>query len=311
LFPQLGLVPAAMAMVGMAALLAGAVHAPLTAILLLFEMTNDYRIILPLMLTVMVSFIVSQQLQHESVYMLPIVRKGLRIQRGRDVDLLETILVGQVMKTDFNPLHENDSISYASQELANQRAHGLPVLDDKERLVGILALQDIEDAALHNPNAKTVGEICSRKMVVTYPDETVGSALRKMSVRDVGRLPVVERNNPGHLLGVARRSDLIRAYELALAQRTILHHRAQQARLGAMADVRVEEFRIEPNSVCVGKPLSKIPFPRQSVVSSIRRGRKLLIPHGDTILREGDILVFVLEDAAEKAIQELCAPVED
>ncbi len=306
IFPQLGIVPAAMAMVGMAALLAGAVHAPLTATLLLFEMTNDYRIILPLMLTVMVSYLVSQQLQHESVYMLPIARKGLRIQRGRDVDLLETISVSQVMKPDITPLHESDSIRFAAEQLSHQRAHGLPVLDDNDHLVGILALQDIEDASLNNPDAKTVGEICTRQMILTYPDETVGAALRKMSVRDIGRLPVVERNNPQHLLGVARRSDLIRAYEIALAQRTTLHHRAQQARIGGMADVRVEEFRIEPKSICEGKPLSKIPWPRESVVSSIRRNRRLLIPHGDTVLRAGDILVVVLEDEAEQIIRQLC-----
>ncbi len=305
-FPQLTIVPAAMAMVGMAALLAGAVHAPLTAILLLFEMTNDYRIILPLMLAVMVSYLVSQHLQPESVYMLPIARKGLRIQRGRDVDLLETIQVGQVMKTDITPLHESDSIRLAEQELAHQRAHGLPVLDEKDHLVGILTLQDIEDASLHNVDVKIVADICTRQIVVTYPDETVGTALRKISVRDIGRLPVVDRNNPQHLLGVARRSDLIRAYEIALTRRTNLLQRAHQVRLGVMADVRVEEFRIEPKSICEGKALSKIPWPRESLVSSIRRNRHTLIPHGDTILRAGDVLVIVLDDKAQQTIRQLC-----
>ncbi|HEY3340878.1 MAG TPA: chloride channel protein, partial [Anaerolineae bacterium] len=96
-FPQMHLAPAAFALVGMAAVLAGAVHAPLTSIILLFEMTNDYRIILPVMFAVVVSLVVSQRLQHDSVYTLALARKGVRLQRGRDVDVLEGITVSEVM----------------------------------------------------------------------------------------------------------------------------------------------------------------------------------------------------------------------
>ena len=77
LFPGLGINPTAFALVGMAAVLAGTVHAPLTATILLFEMTSDYRIILPLMFSVAVSLILSQRLQHDSVYMLGLTRHGI------------------------------------------------------------------------------------------------------------------------------------------------------------------------------------------------------------------------------------------
>ena len=82
LFPSLTITPPAFAMIGMAAVLAGAVHAPLTAILLLFEMTNDYRIILPLMFAVIVSLLVSQRIREHSVYTLGLARRGLRLERG-------------------------------------------------------------------------------------------------------------------------------------------------------------------------------------------------------------------------------------
>lgn len=87
--PALAVDPPAFAMVGMAAVLAGAVHAPLTATILLFEMTNDYRIILPLMFAVGISLAISRWLQRESVYGQGLVRKGIRLERGRDVEVLE------------------------------------------------------------------------------------------------------------------------------------------------------------------------------------------------------------------------------
>ena len=111
LFPQLSLHPAAFAMVGMAALLAGAVHAPLTAILLLFEMTHDYRIILPLMFSVVISLLIAQRLQRDSVYTLGLARKGIRLERGRDVDVLETVTVAEVMQPAPFMLYEGDNLA--------------------------------------------------------------------------------------------------------------------------------------------------------------------------------------------------------
>ncbi|MBK8049152.1 MAG: chloride channel protein [Anaerolineales bacterium] len=89
LFPSLTIAPAAYAMVGMAAVLAAAVHVPLTAMLLLFEMAQDYRIMLPLMFAVVIGLVVSRMIKHDSVYTMGLARRGLRLQRGRDVEVLE------------------------------------------------------------------------------------------------------------------------------------------------------------------------------------------------------------------------------
>ena len=142
--PGYPIVPAAFALVGMAAVLAGAVHAPLTAIILLFEMTNDYHIILPLMFAVVVSLLVSQRLQHDSVYELGLARKGVRLQRGRDVEVLDTLTVNEVMQTETNTLLESEPLAVASEVFARTHHHGLPVVNASGELVGILTVQDIE-----------------------------------------------------------------------------------------------------------------------------------------------------------------------
>ena len=223
MFPRLLIAPQAYAMVGMAAVLAASVHAPLTAIILLFEMTQDYRIILPLMFAVIVALLLAQWLRKDSIYSLALSRKGLRLQRGRDIEVLEGIDVGEVMETDMMTLRETDSLVAATDLFTRTRHHGLPVVNGLGELVGILTVQDIERAQAGTDGAsRTVGDACTRDLLVAYPDESIGEALRRMSTRDVGRLPVVDRDHPRRLLGVLRRTDLVRAYDVALTRRTAL-----------------------------------------------------------------------------------------
>ncbi len=308
IFPSLGISAPAFAMVGMAAVLAGTVHAPLTAILLLFEMTHDYRIILPLMFSVAVSLAISRKLQKDSIYRLPLAKNGIRIEGGKDVEVLEGITVQEVMSKDLTHLNEGDSLASAVEFMSESGRHGLPVLNASGDLAGLLTLADIRnaDAEDQDHSVTTIGEICSHHLVTTYPDDTIGAALKRMSVRNIGRLPVVERDNPLHLLGLLRRRDIIRAYDAALAKRVSSRHRIQQVRLGILSGAEVHELIVRTGSLCANKHIADLTWPRHCVISSIRRGRIVLLPHGDTVINPGDVLVVVTEaDGFEKARQ-LC-----
>ena len=188
-FPALGLNVPAFAMVGMAAVLAGAVHAPLTAIILLFEMTNDYRIILPLMFAVTVSLFISQRLQQDSVYELGLARKGIRLNRGRDVELLEQITVKEIMRLDMEPLRADDTVEQAAAVFARTRHHGLPVLNAAGELVGIFTVSDLDRMRTSDAdtNRMTILEACTQEILTIYPNETIGRAMRRMSAQDIGR----------------------------------------------------------------------------------------------------------------------------
>ena len=308
--PGYPIVPAAFAMVGMAAVLAGAVHAPLTAIILLFEMTNDYRIILPLMFAVVVSLLVSQRLEHDSVYAYGLARKGIRLQRGRDVEVLDTITVSEVMQVNSQTLRAADPLSTAVEVFAQTRHHGLPVVDDQDELVGILTVQDVERADSAGDKSVTIGQACTQDMLIAFPDETIGTALRRMGARDVGRLPVVARDNRRKLLGVLRRVDLVRAYDIALTRRTTMRHTAQQVRLGVFTGAQVIELTIEPQAPCANRRVLDVKWPANSVLASVRRGRHMVIPHGNTVLHAGDVLVAVVEGEAREELQHLCSASE-
>jgi CIC family chloride channel protein len=295
LFPTLNIAPQAFAMVGMAALLAGVVHAPLTAILLLFEMTQDYRIILPLMAAVVVSLLVSSRLQKDSVYALGLARKGIRLERGRDVEVLETVLVNEVMQDPPISLKEHQSLGEASEVFINTRHHGLPVTHAQNKLVGVFTLQDLDNAPTDSWESKTVGELYVHNLLVAYPNETIGVALRRMGATDLGRLPVVERAAPSHLVGWLRRVDLLRAYDVALTRRETVRHRIRQIKLDAVTshETGVEELCVVTGAACDGKPIHQILWPPESLIVSVRRGRQTIIPRGDTVLQASDVVIVV------------------
>ncbi len=224
------------------------------------------------------------------------------------VEALEEIMVSEVMETNTVTLHESDSLAAAADLFARTRHHGLPVVDGSGGLAGILTVQDLEQAQAETAGSlRSVGDVCTRDLLVTYPDESVGDALRRISGRDVGRLPVVARDDPRRLLGVLRRMDLVRAYDIALTRRAALRHRAHEARLdAATGPLNVEEIVIQPGAACDRRRVREVVWPREVVIASVRRGGQMLIPHGSTLLEAGDVLVVVAEGKAAAEIRRLC-----
>jgi CIC family chloride channel protein len=242
-----------------------------------------------------------------------LARLGIQLDRGRDVQVLQGITVGEAMRTNTDTLPESATLEEAAAILEHTHHHGLPVVNAAGNLVGVLTVQDIDKVEEATRGIKTVGEACTHEMLVTYPSETLSDALLRMSHRDVGRLPVVDRNNPRKLMGVLRRSDVIHAYEIALTRRTTQRHRAREVRLDAFtpAQVNVSDVIIEIGAPCAGKRMKEIPWPHDSLIASLRRGSQVFIPHGDTILKPGDILVVVAEGKAREGVLQLCHKPDD
>jgi CIC family chloride channel protein len=307
MFPSLDIAPSAFALVGMAAVLAGSVHAPVTAIMLLFEMTDDFHIVLPLMFAVAVSIFISEWLQPASVYEVSLLRKGIRLRRGKDVDVLETLTIGEVMKPAPETIPTNMPLQEVSTLFSKEHVHGLPVLDENDELCGMITVVDIERAIEQNPANLHLpaGDFCSQKLVVVHPDNTIQQALRQMGRYDIGRLPVVDPVNPRKLVGWLSRVDLVRAYDLALARRVETRRKIAQVRLGTISGVDVFEIMVEAGSQLDTKMLSEIKWPEDSLVASVQRGRRVIIPHGKTRLEAGDRIAIVAREEDEAHIRNL------
>ncbi len=306
LFPHLYINPGAYALVGMAATFAGAARAPITAILIVFEMSNDYRLILPLMLATVVSTFIAQHVHRESIYTLKLVRRGITIRHGRDIDVMEAITVEQAMQREPAVVREDMSVAELGEAFAREHVHGFPVLNEGGELVGIVALTDYERATERSDFARLkVRDIMNRNVVVTYPDESLWEALRKLGVRDLSRLPVVSRDNPRQLLGIIRRRDIIRAYNVAVARRAELRQRLQELRLGGEADTEYMRMELPAEAWAAGKQVRDLPLPEDSVLVSIRRGREVIVPHGDTVLQPGDRITIFATRACIPRVEHL------
>ena len=299
----------AFAIAGMAAVFAGAARAPFTAILIVFEMTDDYRMIVPLMATVVTSLVVAERLMKDSIYTLKLSRRGIRIQRGRDVDVMESVHVHEVMVKEPVIVSTDLPITVLAEKFIETGRHGFPVLDKQGQLFGVVSLEDYRNAVSdgqEGTGSLTVGEIATRDIISVYPDETVGSALRRMAPRDISRLPVVSREDPRHLLGMVRRNDIVRAYEVGATRQEEGRLRTSKSHIKEVSGFEPIEMRIESGSVSDGKKLGDIPWPREAVVVSVRRGRKSMIPRGNLILEAGDEISLLSERNVTSEVRKLC-----
>lgn len=303
--PTLTAAPGAYALVGMAAVFAGAARAPITSIIILFEMTDDYRIILPLMFATVISTLLSEHLSRESVYTLKLTRRGIHLERGRDIDVMQGITVGEAMTPDPETVSVNTTLRELADRFATSHYHGYPVLDEEGRLYGVVTLQDLERVTRNGkrPPGATVGQICTRNPLVAYPDEPLWAALKRIGTRDIGRLPVVSREDPTRLVGLIRGNDIIRAYNKAIARRVELQHRAERLRLGKVTGTEFVEVDVHPASPLAGRQIKELDLPSDCVLISIQRGRRLVIPHGDTVVQPGDRVTALVDTHCRELFQ--------
>ncbi|OIO04005.1 MAG: chloride channel protein [Desulfovibrionaceae bacterium CG1_02_65_16] len=213
LLPGLTGNPGAYALVGMGALVAGSTHAPITAILIIFEMTNDYRIILPLMLSCILSTFVASTLKKGNIYTLKLLRRGVNLQRNANLSLLRSIAVREHMTPKPETVPEAMPLPQFLRLIGQHDASYLHVVDPRGRLCGIVSFRDIRHALADlKANATlTAGELASRRLTVIHPSDSLLSALQVMSCSGLSQLPVVDEKT-GEVLGALRQKDVLAVY---------------------------------------------------------------------------------------------------
>jgi len=127
--PALAGPPGAYALVGMAAVFAATARAPLTAMLIVFEMSNDYSMILPLMVAAVTASYLAQTLYPDSIYTMKLTRRGIRFCEGRDLDIMQSVHVGEVMKTDPVTIGTEESLADLYRKFQETNLLGFPVVD--------------------------------------------------------------------------------------------------------------------------------------------------------------------------------------
>jgi CIC family chloride channel protein len=208
--------PGAFALVGMASVFAGISEAPISAILLLFEMTGNYKILPPLMITCVISALLVRWKSKYSIYTMKLARRGIDVEKASYGDLMESITVSEAMLTNVITVSQTDNVTKVGLMIKTTNHRGFPVLQDGTVLAGIVTREDINKALARGDANAPVSTIMSKDILVCFPDESLKTALHKMASRNIGRIPVVERENEKHLIGILTRKSIISAYNKGL-----------------------------------------------------------------------------------------------
>jgi CIC family chloride channel protein len=224
LFPDITASAGAYSIVGMAAVVGGTTHGPLSAILILFEMTGNYRIILPLMIACIISSVAAGQLLKESIYTLKLARRGVNIRAGKEVNILRAIRVEEAMNPKVETIAENTTLGNLAEKISMSKYNSFPVVDEEGYLTGILSYLDYHDVVFDRDleNLVVAKELATPKVVTVFQNDTLYSALEKISAKDFSILPVVSPGNPRKLLGVVTRRDILGAYNKAVIAKAVL-----------------------------------------------------------------------------------------
>ena len=303
-FPAVTAPSGAYALVGMGAVFAGAARAPITSIIILFEMTQDYRIILPLMTAVVISTVVAQLISRETIYTIKLMRRGVDVQREERPFLMEGVTVAQTMNSEPVTVPADLDIRRLAARLARMGVWGAPVVDAEQRLVGVVTLADIQ-RHLEEPGGdlRTI-DIATKNVDVLYPDQTLHRVITRAGAWERHMFPVVDREDPSLLVGVLQRSDLIRAYSQLSDQRQEGEYRERLRTVTEDADTRMMSFDIDSTSPWAGTELRHLPLPSESVIVAIRRRGHTVIPRGNVVLRQGDRLIVLARLRAQSTVIE-------
>lgn len=216
-----GIVPPTTAMVfalvGMAALFGGSGRAPITCIVIIMEMTGDYLLILPLMIAVSASYLVSSLIEPESIYTMKLVRRGVHISRGTHIGALRSITVGEIMTKKPTILRPEMRTSEVFNIIDATHHTKFPVVEGENKVVGILIAEDLFQAPKNdNGDENRVRDLMNPDYLHLSPSCTMDGALQAMIKRDEGHAVIVDPMRPDIMIGYITKADVLKAYELAI-----------------------------------------------------------------------------------------------
>ncbi len=207
LLPALTAPAGAYALVAMGAVFAGAARAPITAVLIVFELTGDYSIILPLMFAIVLATGVSTRLSSDTIYTLKLRRRGINIDRPRVASVMQTTRVAAAMSAPPEPVAATATLREIEARLTE--ADALPVLDERGRLLGVISSTDVEEHALGAGGPEPAAAALLHTAQHLSPDDTLEDAVRALARTEDPGMIVMDADG---IAGWLTHRDLLRAY---------------------------------------------------------------------------------------------------
>lgn len=221
LFPDWTASPGAYALVGMGAMLSGITHTPITAILMIFEFTNNYLIIPPLMIASIISVLLSNQIAKRSIEAAVLESKGIKIHDKREVNLLRSIYVNSVMDTIPALIKRNEPFSNVITNLLSGKSHFAIVVDEYNSYVGTVELNDIRESLLDSESTSSTliaSDVANTNVPFVLPDDNLDLIMHIFGRVEKDQLAVCNNTQEKKVIGVVTKSAIIDAYNKRIFQ---------------------------------------------------------------------------------------------
>ncbi len=225
LFPEVTATAGAYATVGMGGIVAAATHGPITAIIMIFELTGDYKIIVPLMMTCIISTLIVANFSEGSIYTLKLLRKKINIFRGKEVNVLRSLQVRDVMTEDGDYIPSHMPLDQLLQKTMSSRHSVFFVVNEQSELMGIINAEDIKFALFEKDSLGPVliaEDLVSMEPVTVTPEENLDTVLSLFTRYNLDEIPVVKHRNSRELTGVVTHYEVSKAYNREVLKRDIV-----------------------------------------------------------------------------------------
>ncbi len=222
LLPHLAAASGAYGLVGMGAVFAASARAPITAVIIVFELTGDYNVILPLMFAIVVATALSNLFTRDTIYTLKLRRRGIDVDAPRSTNLMRQITVADAMGRPPRALTPEQPLSELIDRFAAERTDSLPVIDHQDKLIGIVAAGDVERAIARDPSEPRVAATLAREAPVLHAGESLENAVLALGASDDEGVPVL--GDQGRVVGWLTHRRLLRAYRQRLGDQNGAAH---------------------------------------------------------------------------------------
>lgn len=201
----------AYALVGMGAFFAAVIRAPFTSIIMIFELTRDYAIVLPLMIANITAYVIAGKIHEGSIYENISEQDGIHLPTRDDDELLESLHVEDAMIKDVQTFNADLDVKSALNMAKNTDISGYPVMQNG-RIYGVASISDIGTAYVKELGDKHLRDICTKRVIKIYPDQSLLVAFHRLKKHQISRLLVVSRLDDKHLVGIITAEDIVNKF---------------------------------------------------------------------------------------------------
>jgi CIC family chloride channel protein len=320
LFPNITADPGAYALVAMGGMVAGTTRAPITAIIIVFELTKDYNVILPLMIVCIIATILSSKLSRESIYTLKLLLRNIKIKERAEVNIMKSIKVEDVYKTDYEYITENMNFSEIVEAIISKKVPYIYVHDLKGKFMGVISIHNIKEMFYDRDHLHFVciaGDIADKEVMRVSLYDDCKTVLDKMGMCTYDGLPVMAPDDPEKQIGVIWRQDIDNAYKKEIDHLEITSDLASKITMSNLEqEVRFMEgysiSEIEVPSFCINQSIQKLQFRSKygveilSIKNHSGSGSTVkAIPQANYIFKKGDVIVVAGKVEDVKLLKQL------